>query len=129
MDGLGKNTNSKTTHHRRLNSKQMSILNFIYLFRFVSSKQLARYFKQINVRLIQKQLKTLTDQRLIARQYDKTYRLRGKPAAYYLLPSGAKVLRSQKSQNPDEPIDLKRVYREKSISEQFIEHCSHIVDI
>lgn len=129
MDGLGKNTDAKTVRHKRLNSKQISTLRFIYQFRFVSSKQIARYNNESNVRLVQKQLKTLADQKLIARQYDKTYRLRGKPAAYYLLPQGARILKSEHDQDPTEPIDLKRIYREKNISEQFIEHCSHIVDI
>jgi hypothetical protein len=77
------------------------------------------------VKLIQKQLKILEDQKFIAKRYDKSYKLRGKPAAYYILPSGARQLET----SPDEPINYKRIYKEKNVSDAFISHCSHVVDL
>lgn len=114
-------------HRKQLNSEQVDVLELLYKFRFASCRQIATYQHKQALRPVQNRLKILEDQGLIAKRYDKTYKLRGKPAAYYLLPKGAKTLESIVPREPDEPINFKRIYREKDVSENFIEHCSNVL--
>jgi hypothetical protein len=118
-----------TKYHRKLNKEQLNILKFLYEFRFVHCKQIAKYRHKQNIRLIQKQFKGLEDQKLIAKRYDSSYKLRGKPAAYYILPAGARVLGASTDRDPAEPINFKRIYKEKDVSEDFIFHCLNILNI
>lgn len=69
------------------------------------------------------------DQDLIAKRYDKSYKLQGKPAAYYLTPNGARMLVTHKLRKDDEPINSKRLYKDKDASEGFIEHCKNVLDV
>ena len=78
---------------------------------------------------MQKRLKILENQDLIAKRYDKSYKLQGKPAAYYLKPHGARMLEAYKPREPDEPINIKRLYKDKDASEVFIEHCKNILGV
>jgi hypothetical protein len=58
----------------------------------------------------------------------KSY-IKGKPAAYYLTPQGARALTKYGNRRPDEPINMKRIYKEKDVTENFIEHCKNLLDI
>jgi protein involved in plasmid replication-relaxation len=126
-------TNNQDTlaskRHNKLNAEQINILQFLYNFRFASNKQIARYQQKQNIRPVQNRLKILEDQALISKHYDKSYRLKGKPAAYYILPKGARALEANTTREPDEPINFRRIYKDKDVSEGFITHCSNILDI
>lgn len=124
-----KSNTINTKRHKKLSKEQLSILKFLYEFRFVNCKQIAKYRHKQNIRLIQKQFKGLEDQKLIAKRYDSSYRLRGKPAAYYILPAGARVLEASTDRDPAEPINFKRIYKEKDVSEDFISHCLNILNV
>jgi hypothetical protein len=104
-------------------------LQLLWRFRFGSNAQLARYFGKVNGKLIQKRLKVLEDQGFIAKRYDKTYKLQGKPAAYYILPGGARTLAKLTNRKKTEPINFKQLYRSKDASEDFITHCLNIFSI
>jgi SOS-response transcriptional repressor LexA len=67
----------------------------LYKFRFGSSDLIAKRFNKPSGKYVQKRLHILEDQGYIARRYDKSYKLQGKPAAYYLLPSAARLLQAQ----------------------------------
>jgi len=75
---------------------------------------------------VQDKLKILEDQGFIAKRYDKSYKLQGKPAYYYLLPRGARELATYVPRKTDEPLQMKRLYRDKDASEQFMLHCRHV---
>lgn len=70
-----------------------------------------------------RRLKTLQDQNLIGKRFQPSYRLQGKPAAYYLTPEGA---RSLQEQQPDKPVSIQTIYKDKSVSELFIDSCLSI---
>lgn len=101
----------------------------LYRFRFASSEQVAKFQEKPNSKAIQKRLKILEDQGLIAKHYDKSYKLKGKPAAYYLTPRGARAFAATIPRKPDEPLNMKRLYKEKDVSEGFIEHCKNVLNI
>jgi len=74
-------------------------------------------------------LKILEDQGYIAKRYDKSYKLRGKPAAYYLLPYGARAVLSAENINTASPLFVVHLYKAKHVSEDFIQHCLNIVNV
>ena len=123
--------NSPTTkpepkYRKTLNSDQLAVLELLYKFRFASSQQVASFAEKKSSKDVQKRLRILEEQGLIAKRYDKTYKLKGKPAAYYLLPIGARRLALLAPRKADEPINLKRIYKDKAVSENFIVHCLNV---
>ncbi len=121
-------TTNNPKYRKQLNTEQVEVLHILYTFRFASSEQIARYQQKPNTKAIQKRLKILEDQDLIAKRYDKSYKLQGKPAAYYLTAQGARTLTKLGNRPADEPINAKITYKSKDASEGFIEHCKHILD-
>ncbi|HSW77540.1 MAG TPA: replication-relaxation family protein [Candidatus Chromulinivoraceae bacterium] len=79
-------------YRKKLNEEQVAVLQLLWRFRFASSEQIAKYQQKPNGKAVQKRLKIPEDQSLIAKRYDKSYKLQGKPAAYYLTPHGARML-------------------------------------
>lgn len=120
---------SEPKYRKKLNEEQTAVLYLLWRFRFASNEQIARHQQKPNSKAIQKRLKILEDQDLIAKRYDKSYKLQGKPAAYYLTPNGARMLAIHKPRKADEPINIKRLYKDKDASEGFIEHCKNVLDV
>jgi len=116
-------------YRKKLNQEQVAVLQMLYRFRFASNEQIAEFQDKPNSKAVQKRLKILEDQGLIAKHYDKSYKLKGKPAAYYLTPQGARAFVAHIPRKPDEPLNMKRLYKEKDVSEGFIKHCKNILDV
>lgn len=116
-------------YRKKLNEEQVAVLQLLWRFRFASSIQIAKYQEKPSNKHVQKRLKILEDQDLIAKRYDKSYKLQGKPAAYYLTPNGARMLAMHKPRKADEPINIKRLYKDKDASEGFIEHCKNVLGV
>lgn len=118
---------SEPKYRKKLNEEQVAVLNLLYTFRFASSEHIAKYQKKPNRKHVQKRLRILEDQEYIAKRYDRSYKLKGKPAAYYLLPKGARVLTGLDDRDENEPINIKRIYKDKDVSEGFIQHSLNIL--
>lgn len=118
---------SEPKYRKKLNQEQVAVLNLLYTFRFASNDHIARYQKKPNSKHVQKRLKILEDQEYIAKRYDKSYKLKGKPAAYYLLPNGARALIGLGDRDENEPINIKRIYKDKDVSEGFIQQSLNIL--
>jgi hypothetical protein len=127
-------------YRRALNDSQLDILRLLYKFRFSSSELVTRYQGKGSIKLVQKKLKVLEDQGYIGKRYDKSYRLQGKAAAYYLTPKAARLLRQLKQQlkdsgSKDKPSmeirdrGIKQLYKNKTVSEDFITHCLNILTV
>ena len=127
-------------YRRPLNDSQLDILRLLYKFRFSTSELAARYLGKSNVKLVQKKLRVLEDQGYIGKRYDKSYKLQGKPATYYLTPKGARLLQQlyqqfKNSGNKDKPFivitgqGIKQLYKNRTVSEDFIAHCLNILNI
>ncbi len=116
-------------YRKKLNEEQIEVLQLLWRFRFASSEQIAKCQQKPTSKAVQKRLKILEDQGLIAKRYDKSYKLQGKPAAYYLTPHGARMLAIHKPRKEDEPINIKRLYKDKEASEGFIEHCKNVLGV
>jgi len=107
-------------HRRKLNAEQLEVLELLYKFRFGTNDLFAQHFGKKDRSFVFKRLNILLEQGLIGKRFESSYRIQGKPAAYYLLPDGARVLRAQR---PDRAINIKAIYKDKTVSEEFVEYC------
>jgi DNA-binding MarR family transcriptional regulator len=112
---------AKVKYRRPLNRQQLRVLFILYWYRFCTSKQIAVSLKRSDPKSIQSKLKVLEDQELISKRYDKTYKLAGRPAEYYITLKGARAL--EKAQ-PDttNPWATKSLYKNKTVSDEFLRH-------
>lgn len=116
---------SNPKYRRPLNSNQVETLELLYKFRFGSIDLIREYFNKSSRGLIFSRLKVLEEQGFIAKRFDSSYRIQGKPAAYYLLPAGARKLQETRTAE-DEAINIKSIYKDKTVSETFIRHSLNI---
>lgn len=113
--------NSEQTKNKRLNIKQLSILDTLYRFRFGTTELIANALNVKTKNKMNERLKVLLDQEYVGRHYGPEYRLLRKHATYYLLPKGIKALRQLNDKCNDSV--LHNIHKDKTASEQFINHC------
>ena len=112
---------SEPKHRKKLNVEQLEVLELLYKFRFGSNDLIAQYFGKKDRSFVFKRLSILLERGLIGKRFDSSYRLLGKPAAYYLTPAGARALQERWDANKD-VINIKAIYKDKSVSGQFVQH-------
>ena len=112
-------TSTTRPSSRSLTAKQLQLLTILYKFRYATAELIAKSQNAKHKRVILARLKILVDHGYIGMNYDKTYKLRGKPANYYLLPDGIQILRQQPFSS--EKV-LKRLYYDKHQNEVHITH-------
>ena len=115
----------KQKHRKQLNSDQLDLLRLLSRFRFASSDLIAKYFNKPSGMYANKRLTILKDQDYIIRRYEPSYKLAGRPAAYYLSPKGAHILNELDLVN----ISLKSIYRSDALSDNFVDHCLSLLNI
>lgn len=113
-------------YRKNLNSEQLEVLELLYKFRFGSNDLIAEYFGKKQRGFVFKRLKILEEQSFIGKRFDSSYRIKGKPAAYYLLPKGARKLQEHRPDETKDNINVKTIYKDKSVSETFIAHSQNI---
>lgn len=114
---------------RKLNKQQLDVLSWLLKYRFSTAKQITAHLGRTDPKGIQTKLQILEAQDLISKRYDKSYRLAGRGAEYYLTPKGARALGEAL---PDVKIHenvMKSLYKNKTVSDAFLRHCTGIVDV
>jgi hypothetical protein len=101
-----------------LNDKQIQLLKLTYKFRFMSAPLLAK-FRETDRAVTGSALRTLVEKQYLGRHYDKSYKLQGKGASYFLAARGLRYLRGQPGLNEDV---LRAMYKNRSLSRKFINH-------
>lgn len=119
---------SRVKYRRPLNKQQIRTLSILYWYRFCTSKQIAVGLKRPDPKSIQNKLKVLEDQELISKRYDKSYKLAGRPAEYYLTPKGARALEAAQPDTTN-PWATKSLYKNKTVSNEFLKHTITVVDV
>ena len=114
-----------STHRKHLNPNQVQLLKLLYKFRFVSSDLLAKY-KKLSRKNISNSLNILLDQDLVDRLYDKSFKLRGKAAIYFLTPTGLKKLKEYLVLNDNV---VHAMYKNKAVSEDFINNQLLVLEV
>ena len=123
---------SEVKYRRPLNREQIEVLNVLFRYRFITNEQLARYFGKQSGKAAQKRLAILEAQGYISKHYDGSYKLRGRPAEYYLLPTGARLLREKQDKKSSLIITdqaIKNLYKDRNASVAFIAHSKSVFDI
>lgn len=100
-------------NERALQQSQIEVLGYLYKYRFSTCKQIARHLGKKSHKGIQKKLQILEEHGLLGKRYDKSYKIMGRPAEYYLTPKGARRLRQH--QDYTEIVD-----------EKILKHCIRI---
>lgn len=101
---------------RRLNKEQLDVLELLYTFRFGSNNLFAEYFGKRDRSFVYKRLSILLERGLIGKRFESSYRLQGKPVAYYLTADGARELTTARGID----VNIKTLYKDKTVSEQFV---------
>ncbi len=107
----------KTRYH--ISKSQIELMLYLLKYRFINSDLLAEVLKK-DRSTIYERLSVLVKQGYIAKQYDSTFRLRGRSATYCLAPAGIRYLKHHdykrtqlhyKNKNfTDEQIDTQLLY-------------------
>ncbi len=113
---------SKVTYRRPLNGQQLTTLHYLYWYRFCTSKQLAVALQKSSHKTIQAKLQILEAQGLIGKRYDKSYKLAGRPAEYFITPKGARALETAKPGTTNLKT-TKSLYKNRTVSDDFLKHC------
>lgn len=106
-------------YRRPLNSNQVRLLSLCFKFRFVSVPLLAEWLGR-DKSSIYEGLYVLEQQGYIGKRYDKTYRLAGRPASYYLASKGIRYLRENSGLDHT---TLRNFYKNKNASTELVDHC------
>ena len=131
-------TTSKTTNKQASSSliprstvitkQQIQILIRIYDYRFVTTAQLQQVLSKKQIQQVQQRLNLLLKRGYIGRNFSSSDRLTGKYASYYLLPKGMRVLKQAKGYTFN-PKVLHNIYKDRTASTRFINHCIGLGDI
>ncbi|MEO8104930.1 MAG: replication-relaxation family protein [Candidatus Saccharibacteria bacterium] len=109
---------SKPKHRKQLNVLQTELLQTLYKFRFGTAELLSQYQEQ-SVRYTNVRLKILLKQEYVGRNYDSSYRIKQRPATYFLLPKAVRLLKT----NPElDPKGLHLQYYNRAASALFVGH-------
>jgi len=109
---------------QRLTEQQLELLEFIYAYRFVTTKQVQTLLNKKQIQQAQQRLNTLLAKQYIGRRFTSEDRLLGRYATYFLLPDGLKLLKFF-----GHPKALKNMRKDATSSESFMEHCIAICDV
>lgn len=107
-----------TAHKSKLNDKQLHILKLAYKFRYLTTNNLARRLN-ITHNSAYSALSILNDTGYLGKIYDKSYRLAGKSARYYLTLDAVRFLSNKEHRLSKQVLATRR--REVEKSTEFID--------
>lgn len=119
-------TKKEPKYRKQLNQGQLDVLELLFKFRFGTTELIAKGLGKKNGTIIKSRLTILREQGFIDRRYDGNDRLRGKHASYYLKPEAIRALRARTNHANITDGAIKNVYKDKTVSDQFIQHCLYV---
>ena len=105
-----------------LKKGQIDILEGLYGCRFCSCKLLADRLGITSGSNLHEKLNVLMKHGFVDRRYDKSFRLRGMPAAYYVTPKGLRQLQLIHGRERITDAIVKAGYRDRVVSQAFVNH-------
>lgn len=105
--------------NRKLNTKQINILKTAYLFRYLTTDNLAKH-RNLTHNSAYSALKILHTNGYLGIKYNKNYRLMNKSARYFLTPQAIKYLRQSDLQLNEDILNAR--LREKDKSSDFVDY-------
>ena len=113
-------------HNTHITNKQKEILLLLYRFRFLNRLHIQTLLNHKTPITINNWLKDLTEKEYITRIFKRSWTENSIPAKYHIAKQGIRFLKTQPDAKPEY---LKKLYREKDRSQQFIDKCLFIADI
>ena len=132
MDGWMSKQIDKQMNNKRfvLKKGQIAILEALYGCRFCSCRLLADRLGITSGSSLHEKLNVLMKHGFVDRRYDKSFRLRGMPAAYYVTPKGLRQLQLIHGRERVTDAIVKAGYRDRVVSQAFVNHtvrvCAYI---
>jgi len=128
---MGKQAHKQTNNKRLVLKKgQIDILEVLYECRFCSCRLLADRLGITSGSSLHEKLNVLMKHGFVDRRYDKSFRLRGMPAAYYVTPKGLRQLQLIHGRERVTDAIVKAGYRDRVVSQAFVNHtvrvCAYI---
>lgn len=112
--------------HTHITNKQNEILLLLYRFRFLNRLHIQTLLHHKTPITVNLWLKDLTQKEYINRIFKRSWTENTIPAKYYIAKQGIRFLKTQPGCKTEY---LKKLYREKDRSQQFIDCCLFIADI
>ncbi len=112
----------------KITDKQLDVLHFLYKFYFLNTNQFQILFKHKKPQTVQKWLKDLKDKGYVSIHdfNENEFIANTKPSVYHL----TKLARLKLKDNKDYDANvLNRVYRIKSVSNEFVYNCVFLADM
>lgn len=116
----------KVKARKQLNALQTDILFVLYKFRFATRELIVKYQGLKSKTYTHYRLTGLVEQEYIGRHLSPEDRINRRPATYFILPKGIKVLKQQESLNPK---SLTAMDNDRRAGGQFIDNCLSIFNI
>lgn len=110
-----------------LNPKQIELIKFIAKYRFVTASQVQKHFNLKSRPSVNVKLKVLVTAGLVGMQYDRSYKLIGKPAAFFLTPKGMRE--AQKHVPYITEALIRSSYSDKKASESLVQESAKILEL
>lgn len=109
-----------------LNTGQISLLELVYKYRFVSRHLVAKSLGITYGSSIYEKLEVLVKHGYLGKRFDKRLKLQAVPAAYYLTPKGMRALQQLPGHEHITDAVIKSSYRDKTVGQDFITHTLHV---
>lgn len=109
----------------KLNPTQLNIVTYLYRFRFITTNQLQKLLGHKYIRSTNYHLKSLTTNGIVGRHHSRKLGFGNLPAVYYLKPGSIRILKDLPDTNGTA---IKRIYKEKTRSQRFIEYSHFLVE-
>jgi|GEM_PF-2146948 len=107
--------------------REFELLDLLYRFRFSTLKLFQRSITDVHYTTIHRRLEALIKRGLVGRYYSSDYKIIRKPGRYFLTPRGMDTVMMIDKTAPQQAKMLS--YRNKRLSEEFIERCIKVHDI
>lgn len=113
---------------RQLNQSQLDLLHILYRFRFATRSLLADYLERPNNTSLYSKVSILEKHGFVASRYDKSYKLAGREAEYYVTPKAVRALRDAELIDSTEA-DIRASYKDKSVSDQYVQRLAMLFNV
>jgi hypothetical protein len=109
-----------------LNTDQISLLELVYKYRFVSRLLVAESLNITYGSSLQERLDVLVKHQYLGRRFEKSNRLQGIPAAYFLTAKGLRALQDMPNHKAITDAVIKSSYKDKKVSMGFVVHTLNV---
>jgi hypothetical protein len=117
---------SRKPYNRSLNQDQLKLLSVVYSYRFVTRSSISEHLGWLNNTSFYTRLRVLLKHEYLGIHFNKSYRLAGREAEYFVTPKGLRALGTAKIIELTDPM-LTAVYKDKTVSDSFLQQTVNLL--